>query len=171
MDHFYEGLVGWFDYQDIYSRMVTEANQKAHFVEIGVFYGRSAAYMIVEIANSGKDIRFDCIDPDDRFIRNLLSVADRYNPIVQASPTAADLYEDGSLDFVWIDGDHSEEAVRADINAWLPKVRNGGWLGGHDYDNVICPGVRVACMDLLSDHVEIPPTGGAGSSSWLWRKP
>ncbi len=40
---------------------------------------------------------------------------------------------DGSLDFVFIDADHSYEAVKADIAAWAPKVRHMGIVAGHDY--------------------------------------
>ncbi len=42
---------------------------------------------------------------------------------------------DGTLDMVFLDADHSYEGVRDDIAAWLPKVRKGGWIGGHDYGN------------------------------------
>jgi predicted O-methyltransferase YrrM len=47
---------------------------------------------------------------------------------------AAKQVEDGSLDFVFIDADHSYEGVKADIEAWDPKVREGGYVIGHDYD-------------------------------------
>jgi hypothetical protein len=48
---------------------------------------------------------------------------------------AAQLVPDGSLDFVFIDADHSYESCKADIIAWYPKVRDGGFIGGHDYEN------------------------------------
>jgi len=38
----------------------------------------------------------------------------------------------GSLDFVFIDADHTEAGVRRDIEAWVPKVRKGGMILGHD---------------------------------------
>jgi hypothetical protein len=41
---------------------------------------------------------------------------------------------DGIVDFVYIDGDHSYEAVKEDIAGWWPKVKVGGILAGHDYD-------------------------------------
>lgn len=54
--------------------------------------------------------------------------------IVRAfSVDAAKDVPDGSLDFVYIDGNHVEEAVRADLEAWVPKVRPGGIVAGHDF--------------------------------------
>lgn len=47
---------------------------------------------------------------------------------------AAKHVEDGSLDFVFIDADHSYEGVKADIKIWDPKVKEGGYVIGHDYD-------------------------------------
>ncbi len=51
------------------------------------------------------------------------------------SVDAARDIKDGSLDLVFIDADHSYEGCKRDIATWLPKVRAGGWLGGHDYMN------------------------------------
>ena len=51
----------------------------------------------------------------------------------QASPEAAERFCEGSLDFVFIDGNHLYEHVVADIAAWWPKLRQGGLLTGHDY--------------------------------------
>lgn len=45
---------------------------------------------------------------------------------------AADQIDDDSLDFVFIDADHSENGVRVDIEKWAPKVRAGGMIIGHD---------------------------------------
>lgn len=42
---------------------------------------------------------------------------------------------DGSLDFVFIDANHSYAACRADIEAWRPKLKSGGLLAGHDYEH------------------------------------
>ena len=49
------------------------------------------------------------------------------------SVSASNLFPDKSLDFVFIDGDHSYAAAKADIEAWAPKVKAGGILCGHDY--------------------------------------
>lgn len=53
--------------------------------------------------------------------------------IKEYSHKAADQFEDGSVDFVFIDADHEFENVKKDIYAWLPKVKKGGIIAGHDY--------------------------------------
>ena len=73
------------------------------------------------------------------------------------SVRAAGLFEDGSLDFVFIDADHSYEGCSADIKAWLPKVRAGGFISGHDYDNPAFPawGVKRAVDETFGSRVEL----------------
>ena len=53
-------------------------------------------------------------------------------PIMSDSAAAATLMRDRSFDLIFIDADHSYDCVKADIAAWLPKVRPGGILCGHD---------------------------------------
>jgi hypothetical protein len=62
---------------------------------------------------------------------------------------AAILVDDGSLDFVFIDADHSEAGAREDIKTWLPKIKPTGWITGHDIN---WPGVKAACDDLVPDY-------------------
>ena len=73
---------------------------------------------------------------------------------------AAEHVEDEWADFVFIDAGHSYEAVRADIAAWLPKVRPGGWFGGHDYHSAH-PGVIRAVDEAFGNRVEVLPF-------WVW---
>ena len=72
--------------------------------------------------------------------------------IMADSVEAASQIKDKSLDFVFIDGDHSYEGVRRDIRAWMPKVKPGGWLMGHDYGNKPDGGVKRA-VDALKKKV------------------
>lgn len=39
----------------------------------------------------------------------------------------------GTLDWIYIDADHSYKSVKEDLEAWYPKVRRGGIISGHDY--------------------------------------
>lgn len=71
----------------------------------------------------------------------------RVDIIRSDSVAAADGIEDGSLDFVFIDADHSYEGCSKDIKAWAPKVRQGGMVAGHDY-NLKWPGVVKAVDEV-----------------------
>ena len=157
MEHFYNSIQGWFTYPELYKNIVQTAPSPAHFVEVGVWKGTSAAFMAVEIINSGKTIQFDCVDTWDgseehldpnsgafeprllgdknwlfnTFIDNMLPVAGTYQPRRMTSLQAAQEYQDESLDFVFIDAAHDYSNVLADIKAWYPKTH---WvLAGHDY--------------------------------------
>lgn len=185
MDHFYQRIEGWFSFSKLYDRMVKEAIPAVptHFVEVGGWLGRSAAYMAVEIINSRKDVKFDVVDiwdtskhedyveiikkygcdPYDQFLKNMKDVLHLVKPVRMLSLDAAKTYADESLDFVYIDADHTYEALKEDIAAWLPKVKQGGVLGGHDYSYVF-PGVIEAVNEIFKN----PNTE---EISWWVRKP
>jgi len=57
--------------------------------------------------------------------------------------------KDGSLDFVFIDGDHSYAGCLADIKLWLPKVKQGGFISGHDINHPKLPGVTKAVYECF----------------------
>lgn len=71
-----------------------------------------------------------------------------------ATTDAARHVPDGWADFVFIDAGHSFHAAQADITNWLPKVREGGWFGGHDYHPKF-PGVIRAVHDAFGESVDI----------------
>lgn len=76
--------------------------------------------------------------------------APRLTWIDRPVPEAADQIEDGSLDLVFIDDDHTYEGCKAAILAWRGKVRPGGWLSGHDYCHDRFPGVGKAVDELVN---------------------
>lgn len=67
------------------------------------------------------------------------------------SPAASSQFEDDSLDFVYIDGNHAYEAVMADMEAWCKKVRPGGLLCGHDYWNDVTWPAFGQAKDAVND--------------------
>ena len=169
MKHYFTEIQGWFDFDDIYSAVVNHApyDKESKFVEVGSWLGRSSSFMGVEIANSGKNIKFDCVDTwqgtdgehndfdvfkektiYETFLSNMEPVKDHFTPIRETSVDASKLYEDESLDFVFIDANHDYEPVLADVLSWLPKVKKGGIMAGHDWQS---PSVRKGVLEVLPE--------------------
>jgi hypothetical protein len=175
IDHYYYKIHGWFVQENLFTQMVLSCNDldKYHFVEIGSWKGKSSTYMGVEIMNSGKRIKFDCVDtwegskehldpqnvsyepllkiPNglyNEFIKNIEPVKSVINPIRMTSIEASKLYEDNSLDFVFIDGAHDYFNVKQDIEHWLPKVKSGGYIAGDDY---VWPPINMAVKEIFNE--------------------
>lgn len=89
---------------------------------------------------------------------------ERARILVKDSVEAAKDVADESLDFVFIDANHTYEACRADVLAWLPKVKPSGFICGHDYENPNYPtwGVKRAVEEVLGN-VEV-------GANYCWRK-
>jgi hypothetical protein len=69
--------------------------------------------------------------------------------IIHADSTEASAtIEDGSLDFVFIDSDHSYEGAKRENAAWIPKIKPGGYLMGYDYGDNRDAGVTLAVKEL-----------------------
>jgi len=49
---------------------------------------------------------------------------------------AINLFQDESLDFIYIDANHSYDSVKEDMELWFPKLKKGGLFSGHDYINM-----------------------------------
>lgn len=141
MEHFYQNLEGenWFDYEDVYRDAVIRGKNGDVFVELGSWRGKSSVFMAVEIINSKKDIKFYCVDNwsqgDTRedFLNNTMLVNDYIFLIDMLSWDASERFQDRSVDFCFIDAAHDYKSKRKDIEAWLPKMKPGGIISGHDY--------------------------------------
>jgi predicted O-methyltransferase YrrM len=106
--------------------------------EIGVYKGEYAEILFKNIP----DLKLICIDSwaQGRRIPAKAEAISRLSPYKDrlvighcTSLEGVKYADDNSLDFVFIDAGHSYEDVKADINAWTPKVRSGGIVSGHDY--------------------------------------
>jgi hypothetical protein len=115
--------------------------------EIGVLEGDFSSY----ICKTLPDAKIYSIDPwsfypthknfrkqrdHDRAYERAQRILHVYpnNTIIKKwSVDAAKDFEDESLDFVFIDGDHEFQAITNDIAVWLKKIRKGGIISGHDY--------------------------------------
>lgn len=71
------------------------------------------------------------------------------------SAASAEVLPDASLDWVYIDAGHSYAEVKADFEAWFPKVRTGGIISGHDYGENDCIGVKEFIDEYIVLHPEV----------------
>lgn len=65
----------------------------------------------------------------------LAEFGDRCSLLRATSAEAATFLASEPLDFVYLDADHSYEAINEDLRLWWPLVKNGGVLAGHDLNN------------------------------------
>ena len=65
-----------------------------------------------------------------------LNCVDKINLITCDEQYAHRLYNDETLQFVWIDGDHNEGVVFRDLENFWPKIKMGGFIGGDDLEEV-----------------------------------
>lgn len=152
-------------------------------VEIGTFHGKSTVACALG-TRAGHDLRVYAVDPflpftgvcggqfgpadKTQLLRNLLlaDVAEQVWLLHTTSVQAARGWRE-RIALLWIDGDHSYEAVRADVDAWMPFVRPGGLIAFHDARNPALGPYRVV-EQLLADGT-FERDGGVGSISVLRR--
>jgi predicted O-methyltransferase YrrM len=159
----HDRIPGWFTFPKLYERAVAEAKDGDMLVEIGAWLGRSTAFLGHQVHGSGKRLRVLVVDTFrgsaneahmvscaqalggsvrrlfDRNMR-LAGVLETLEIREELSVQAARAVPDRSCFMVFIDADHTYEALRSDIRAWRDKVRPGGLLAGHDcytYANVL----------------------------------
>ena len=114
-------------------------------VEVGCFKGDSTVlfakfgkfkeiYAVDPYKNNIGDIT-DLCDMKDvkKFFKKAIKKYEHIFHVEEMSSQAASMFDDGSLDFVYIDALHTYDAVKSDLALWLPKVKKGGFIGGHDY--------------------------------------
>ena len=76
------------------------------------------------------------------------------------STSASKQFEDHYFDWIYIDGSHEYEDVKADLAYWIPKVKKGGYICGHDFsldDNWKWEGAHGAVCEFIVKYVEKKP--------------
>jgi hypothetical protein len=174
----YTEIQGWFDYPKTFEFLLSKTPDGGIFVECGAWLGSSSSYL----CDLAKDrVNVYIIDtwkgsPDeltsthklatetDIYTIFLDNMGDRkFTPMQMDSCVAASQFEDNSCDIVFIDMTHTYEAIKQDIKYWLPKVKVGGYIAGHDYINA--PGVTRAVNEYFGDNIIT-----MDSSCWIYKK-
>lgn len=150
--------------KSLLARLVSKLPPGSRCLEVGSYLGASA---IITARNLPAGATLTCVDTwrNDgmsegvrdtfrEFVDNTKPYADRIAALRMTSAEAAQDFA-GEIDFLFIDGDHSYEGCKADFEAWVPKLRDGGVVVFHDV--LWAEGVQRVIRDLF-----LPMQGGVG---------
>lgn len=153
-----EGMFWDYDIQE-YRKIISEVPEGGTICELGPWKGRSLCSVAdiikkkklkviavdiftgtaheADLVRQGKESDIEAI-----FRANMKRFG--LDPVVHRMTTneAAKIIKDKSLDLCFIDADHSFEGITDDLKNWIPKVKKGGLIGGHDYNGMAWPAVR-----------------------------
>lgn len=106
-------------------------------VEIGSCIGRTACIVGLVLAQRGGELRGIEINPEfAQLARSHVQGLNLQDTVTIINGDSAQVSWDGSpIDLLIIDGDHSEEAVDKDCALWLPRLRPGGVVAFHDFED------------------------------------
>jgi predicted O-methyltransferase YrrM len=142
----YKDIEGWFSKSDsaFYMMVANNLPETARILEVGSYKGRSTVCMDSHCKYLEKNVTIDVIDifTGDNFSMGVMpSYLDEFksntahcnigNVIVEDSATAH-RHLQHKYDFIFIDAQHDFDSVVADITNYLPHVKQGGAIGGHD---------------------------------------
>lgn len=145
----YEQALGWIG--DETTRIFDIAIENAPisgavFVEIGTYRGKSSICLYDKIQETTKQVTLYTIDnwsgtePHDQpgddnrsiFLENKGSR--NINLLEDSSIVACDLFQSESIDFLFIDNNAQGQDLQEELEKWIPKIKSGGIISGHDYN-------------------------------------
>ena len=163
----------WFGYPSFYDE-VAKKKYKV-LVELGTWKGHSIIHLAKKLQKEEYEFELYGVDlfenslihqtEGNHYLSNQIPLLwDIYNAnlekaqvrhlvkdIKESSWKASEKFKDGSVDFLFIDADHKYESVVKDIKSWLPKMKKGGMISGHDFHQPTA-GVKKAVEELIPDY-------------------
>jgi predicted O-methyltransferase YrrM len=171
----FKGIQGWLKDLEGYTlyRLARDGEGAGAIVEIGSWMGRSTAWLAAGSMARNRELVY-AVDTFDggpalkaedypvlkekgttyhAFEDNLerLGLLDHVEPIVSDSRAAAAKWDRGGVRLLFIDGDHSYEAVKADLEAWLPHIVPSGYIAFDDVHDHY-PGVQRLTAEATADN-------------------
>jgi len=179
-------IVGWFDFSYIYDMAVEDSNDGDEFLEIGCFMGKSTAYLMDKIKNSGKQLSVSVIDifqPEcehhndlikangksllEIFDSNMDDLGFAPKKYIGESQELHTQFKDGQFSMIFIDAAHEYESVKQDLNNFWSKVKTGGIYAGHDYGEKTAGVGRAVDEFIKENNLEL----NISVASWIIIKP
>ncbi len=157
-----------------YSRKLCRANPQMKLYGIDAY----------KVYDNYSDYSADTLSSLYEQVKKAFTQYSNYEIIKKFSTDAIKRFKDNSLDFIYIDANHSNPYVTEDIVEWSKKVRPGGIVSGHDYINLrgkACHVIEatqkytkknnIKPWFILGLSAKIPGMIRDASRSWFWVKP
>jgi len=165
-------IKGYFNFPDFYQfavdHLVNTFSKDIKILEVGTYFGASAYYL--GSITKGMNIQVDTIDtfkgsPEHQKkgkIPSFVEATENLKDFPHVSVFVSDSLEwaretkvlEIEYNMVFLDGLHSYEQVKAEIEAYLPLIKDGGIISGHDYNNT-WKGVIKAVNEAFGSGVEV----------------
>lgn len=114
-------------------------------VELGCYAGGATVAMANKVAEDAKIYAVDVFAINGSHIREMTVERFKKYPSITlleqtTNQASAEFFQ--PIDFLFIDADHQDDSIQADLKNWLPKVKVGGIVAFHDYFNDDFPSVQ-----------------------------
>jgi hypothetical protein len=153
----YIDIPGWYDFDNFYDEIIRDCPDGCSIVEVGCWFGKSTIDLAKKVIKSNKSVTIFAVDTwkGDAYSADQSSVISSNHPgyvwncfvqnvkdngvgsiivpMCMPSVEASKMFQDKSVFMVFIDAGHDYESVKQDVQAWKPKIQEGGILAGHDY--------------------------------------
>lgn len=145
------------------------------FVEIGSYLGASSTFIVSGLHKSSKLYCIDTWENDamsegkwDTFVQFQSNIKKYRNQVVPIKMKSIDAAKNFKLkiDYLFIDGDHTYEGVKQDVDAWLPKMNANSLIIFHD--SGWADGVQKVIREDIKPIVNIE--GNLPNMYWAWIK-
>jgi len=172
---------------DILYKILKGRNHK-RIAEIGVYKGGTTHYLLSQLRGiqtyyavdlwKHYDDFTEILDPkrtminDDMdaiyegFLEKLFDFRHKIEVLRMTSVEAASKVKNESLDLAFIDANHAYKYVKEDIELWMPKVKKGGSISGHDYGLEH----RKPKFGVTQAVNELVPNAEIKGTVWFWKK-
>jgi hypothetical protein len=145
-----------FDFSHFYDKIAQDLPNNCKICEIGVADGHSALYLAERLHYYGKNFKLYMVDNMDygkyeqikTIYTNIIKsgLGEFIEVIPYDSITASKKFNDGYLDFLFLDSSHEYQETKDSIVSWYPKLKDLCIFSGHDF---YCDEVNLAVKELV----------------------
>ena len=132
-----------------FSKVILERSKlkKLYSIDAFKYFPKDEYFDVANVGNIRMAIRHL------RCKKKLSKFGNRSEIIKGESKEVVKKFKNNSLDFVYIDANHSYLSTLQDINLWFPKLKEGGIIAGHDYTNRFIGNIKIFVKSAVNEFI------------------